>query len=70
VGLVTLTVVHNEAEAEVLSGMLRSNGIECVYRRTDVSAGALESATAGAGPMEVLVDERDAGAARELLPAS
>ena len=35
----TLTVVGDELEAEALCGLLRVNGIECSYRRTDVSAG-------------------------------
>lgn len=68
VGAVTLTVVHDEAEAEMLCGMLRANGIECSYRKTDIAAGAWTGGFARGGPIEVLVGERDRSAALELLP--
>lgn len=68
VGSITLTVVHDEAEAEMLCGMLRANGIECSYRKTNIAAGAWTGGFARGGPVEVLVDEQDAVAARELLP--
>ena len=65
-----LTIVPDEMAAEILCGRLRSSGIECSYRRTDVAAG---SGTYGggfsmAGPTEILVDERDLADARRLLP--
>ena len=66
---VRLTVVSNEMEAEMLCGLLRSNGIACNHRKTD-SAGAIGAETGGfamAGPTEVLVHERDLEAARALL---
>jgi len=66
----TLTVVGDELEAETLCGLLRVNGIACSYRRTDVSAGRADGSNAMSGPTEVLVDESDLGAARELLPES
>jgi hypothetical protein len=67
---VTLTYVGNEMEAELLCGLLRTNGIECSYRRTDMSAGAAYGGGSSiAGPTEVLVHERDLAKARELLPA-
>ena len=62
-----LTVVPNQVEAEVLCGLLRNNGIECSYRRTDAAAGAWEG-VGMAGPTEVLVDEADLDDARKLLP--
>ena len=67
---VRLTVVSDEMEAEALCGMLRANGIECAYRRTDTAAvaGAYSGGFAIAGPTEVLVHERDLDAARKLLP--
>ena len=68
VGLITLTVVHDETEAEMLCGMLRANDIECSYRKTDVPAGAWTGGFARGGPVEVVVDEDDAETARELLP--
>ena len=66
----TLTIVHDEAEAEMLCGLLRANGIECGYRKTDVAAGAWTSGFAGGGPIEVLLDERDLPTARELVSAA
>jgi hypothetical protein len=68
VGLVTLIVVHDEAEAEILCGLLRANGVGCSYRKTDIAAGAWTGGFARGGPIEVLVEEHDEAAARELLP--
>jgi Putative prokaryotic signal transducing protein len=67
---VTLTVVGDEMEAETLCGMLRASGIACSFRRTDTSAGigTYGGGFSMAGPTEVLVDEKDLNAARELLP--
>lgn len=62
----TLTVVHDEMEADVVCGMLRTNAIECFYRKTNM-AGAWTTGFARGGPIEVLVDELDLAAARELL---
>jgi hypothetical protein len=64
--VVRLTIVRDEIEAEILCGLLRSSGIECAFRRTDVAAGAWEG-TGVAGPTEVLVGARDLAAARALL---
>jgi hypothetical protein len=66
---VALTVVGDEVEAEALCGLLRTNGIKCNYRRTDMSAGAgtYGGGFAIAGPTEVLVDQADLAAARKLL---
>lgn len=66
---VTLTVVRDEMEAEMLCGLLRSNGIECTYRKSNTAA-AISSESGGfamAGPTEVLVHEPDLDAARRLL---
>jgi hypothetical protein len=67
---VRLTVVSDEMEAEALCGQLRANGVECGYRKTDTAAAisAYGGGFAMAGPTEVLVDERDIGTARKLLP--
>jgi Putative prokaryotic signal transducing protein len=66
---VTLTVVSNDLEAEMLCGMLRANGIECSYAKTDVgSALAMYTAISQAGPTTVLVDETRLEQARRLLP--
>jgi Putative prokaryotic signal transducing protein len=65
-GAVPLTVVHDEMEAEVICGMLRTNGIECGYRKTDMAA-AWTMGFATGGPTEVLVDETKLDEARRLL---
>jgi putative signal transducing protein len=67
---VRLTIVADELEAEILCGLLRTNGIKCGYRRTDVAAGAgtYGGGFAIAGPTEVLVGGQDLEVARELLP--
>ena len=67
VTLVTLTVVHDEAEAEIVCGLLRANGIECSYRKTDVAAGSWTGGFARGGPVELLVNREDVVRARELL---
>jgi Putative prokaryotic signal transducing protein len=64
---VVLTVVSGEPEAEVLCGLLRSNGIECGYRDTEAIDSPLEDFTA-AGRREILVRASDLETARELLP--
>jgi Putative prokaryotic signal transducing protein len=66
---VTLTVVRNELEAEELCGLLRVNGIECMFRGTDISAGSgIGGGYELAGPTEILVNPEDLAAARALLP--
>jgi hypothetical protein len=67
---VVLTVVHDEAEAEMICGLLRANGIACSYRKTDLAAGAWTIGFASGGPIELLVNEEDVVAARELMPAT
>jgi hypothetical protein len=63
---VVLTVVSGEPEAEVVCGLLRSNGIECGFRDTEAIDSPLEDFTA-AGRREILVHESDLDAARALL---
>jgi hypothetical protein len=67
-GTVVLTVVSGEPEAEVVCGLLRSEGIECAYRDTDAIDSSLEDFMA-AGSREILVRESDLVAAKELLAA-
>ena len=64
---VVLTVVSSEAEAEIVCGLLRSSGIDCMYRDTQAIDSPLEDFTA-AGGREILVRDSDLEAARELLP--
>jgi hypothetical protein len=63
---VRLTVVGNEIEAETICGLLRTEGIACDHRQTDMGAGAWE-ATGSGGPREILVEAGDLERARELI---
>ena len=63
---VTLTVVHDELEAEQLCGLLRANGIACMHRPTTTGS-ALGLGSSMAAPNEILVDESDLERAQELL---
>ena len=65
---VRLTVVPDEGAAEALVGLLRSEGIECFYRDTDVSATGIFGGSTFGGWREVLVAEDDLERARKLLP--
>ena len=66
---VVLMVVSDGPEADVVCGLLRSNGIDCAYRDTEAIDSPLENFTA-AGPREILVRESDVEAARALLADS
>ena len=65
---VVLTVVSGEPEADVVCGLLRSEGIKCAYRDTEAIDSPLEDFMA-AGAQEILVRESDLEAAKELLAA-
>lgn len=67
--LAPLTVVASEAEAELVAGLLASDGIDCSWRVTDVGAGAL-APTGFGGPVEVLVRAADLERAQALLAAA
>ena len=67
--LIVLDVVATEQEAEVICGLLRSAGIECLTRQTNVGAGASDGLTV-TGPYEVVVRAQDLEAAREVLRSS
>ena len=62
-------VVSDEPEAEIVCGLLRSAGIDCFYRDTEVIDSPLED-FAAAGPREIVVRSADADAARQLLAES
>ena len=64
---VVLTVVSGPPEADLLCGLLQSNGIDCAYRDTEAIDSPLEDFMA-AGAQEILVHESDLEAAKELLP--
>ena len=68
-GLVVVDVVATEQEAEVICGLLRSAGIECHPRQTDVGAGASDGLSV-AGPYEVVVRAEDVESAREVIRGS
>jgi hypothetical protein len=63
---VRLTVVGDEMEAETICGLLRTEGIACDHRQTDMGAGAWE-ATGSGGPREILVAPSDLERAQELI---
>ena len=63
---VRLTVVGEAMEAETICGLLRTEGIACEHRQTDMGAGAWE-ATGSGGPREILVAASDLERARELI---
>jgi Putative prokaryotic signal transducing protein len=65
---VVLTAVASEPEAELVCGLLRSEGIECAFRDTEAIDTTLEDFIA-AGSQEILVREADLEAAKELLAA-
>jgi hypothetical protein len=64
--LVRLTIVSSEPEAELLRGLLATEGIESLQRPTDFAAGALDGWATG-GAREILVRSSDLEAARELI---
>ena len=51
-------VVDDEPEAQIVCGLLRSNGIECGYRDTEQIESSLEDFTAS-GPREIFVRPSD-----------
>jgi Putative prokaryotic signal transducing protein len=66
--LVHLTVVRNEGEAELLCGLLRTEGIECDHRPTNFGVGTMDGLPGGA--REVVVAEASLERAQELLAAA
>jgi type III secretory pathway lipoprotein EscJ len=62
---VTVAVVPNEAEADMILGLLRSNGIEASQRGSTMTQSVWPMG--GTSPIEVVVDESDATEAREIL---
>ena len=67
--LVHLTYVPNEAEAEILCALLRTEGIDCDHRPTNFAVGSMDGMPGG-GPREVVVAEESLAKAQELLAAS
>ena len=67
--LVHLTVLPTAAEAELLCALLRTEGIDCDHRATNLAIGAMDGMPGG-GPREVVVAEEHLARAQELLAAS
>ena len=63
---VRLMVVGNSMEAEIICGLLRTEGIACDHRQTDMGAGAGD-AVGDSGPREILVARGDLERARQLV---
>jgi Putative prokaryotic signal transducing protein len=61
-----LQIAAGETEAEVLCGLLRTDGIRCFHRPVDIS----EYALSASGWREIVVNEEDLTRARELLDAT
>jgi hypothetical protein len=68
-GLVHLTVVPSEYEADMVCALLRTERIECDHRATNLSVGFMDGMPGG-GPREVVVAEGNLARAQELLAAS
>ena len=66
--LVPLTIVRNEAEAELLCALLRTEGIECDHRPTNFGVGTMDGMRGGA--QEIVVDANGLERAHEILAAS
>ena len=56
-------------EAEILCALLRTEGIECDHRATNLGSGSMDGMPGG-GPREVVVDAEQLARAQELLAAS
>ena len=67
--LALLQVVGSEPEAEVVLGLLRSEGIKAIAQTSNYAVGISDAASSGAGPREILVPADRAAEARDLLDA-
>ena len=66
--VVRLMVVGDSIHAETICGLLRTEGIACDHRQTDMGAGAGD-AIGDSGPREILVAPDDLERARQLVTA-
>lgn len=64
--LAVLEVVPNEAEAELIRGLLSDAGIVSMQRMTNMGTGAADGLPVG-GPREILVREEQLARAREVI---
>ena len=67
---VVLTIVANELEADVVCSFLRTQGIRCNHRVTNMGAGGWDGVPNAGGPREVLVEPADLDRAREALASA
>ena len=65
VTVVTLTVVPDETEAEIVRGLLRKHGIKSSHRGTVLTSSVWP--VGSTAPVEVIVDETDLSEARRIL---
>ena len=65
--LVVLQTVGSEPEAEIIVGLLRSEGIPALARKTDFAVGAADASASGIGPREIVVHKENLARAREIL---
>jgi hypothetical protein len=65
VGLVRLTLAANPVEAEMIRSLLSTERIESIRKQTDFGAGTMDGFSGG--QQEILVEEKDVEAARELI---
>ena len=64
--VVRFMVVGNSMEADTICGLLRTEGIACDHRQTDVGAGAGD-AVGDSGPREILVARDHLESARQVV---
>jgi hypothetical protein len=64
--VVRFMVVGNSMEADTICGLLRTEGIACDHRQTDMGAGAGD-AVGDSGPREILVARDDLESAQQLV---
>jgi hypothetical protein len=64
-----LTTVGSRTEAEILCGMLRTNGIKCGYALSDSAGGIamLSGGVSNVGPVDVFVEDEKLEEALKLL---
>ena len=67
---VRVTIVPNEVAADVVCTFLRTEGIRCGHRVTNVGAGSWDGVPNIGGAREVLVDPTDLKVAREALASA
>jgi hypothetical protein len=64
---VRLTIVPDEFSADTIIGLLQTEGIESIQRKTDFAAGLTDASSSSFGPREILVSPEDLDRARELI---